>query len=65
MCSGWNDGLKFPRISVISLSAGNIATPILGWVCTMIAMKFYPLTTEKMVEVQTQVHTMRESAQTE
>ncbi len=26
--------------------------PIIGWVCTLIAMKFYPLDQEKMVEVQ-------------
>lgn len=26
--------------------------PMIGWICTLIAMKFYPLTKEKMVEVQ-------------
>ena len=26
--------------------------PIIGWVCTLIAMKWYPLTKEKMIEVQ-------------
>lgn len=26
--------------------------PILGWLCTLIAMKWYPLDKEKMAEVQ-------------
>lgn len=26
--------------------------PILGWICTLVAMRKYPLTKEKMVEVQ-------------
>lgn len=43
----------------------TLGMPIIGWLCTIVAMKFYPLTTEKMVEVQTQVHEMREAAQTE
>lgn len=50
------------RVLTIVMTLGM---PIIGWVCTIIAMKFYPLTTEKMVEVQTQVHEMREAAQTE
>lgn len=29
-----------------------LGMPILGWICTLIAMKFYPLDREKMVEVQ-------------
>ena len=40
----------------------TLGMPILGWLCTILAMKFYPLTTEKMVEVQTKAHEMREAA---
>lgn len=29
--------------------------PILGWICNVIAMKFYPLTKEKMEEIQTEI----------
>lgn len=29
-----------------------IGAPIFGWVCNLIAMKFYPLTKEKMAEIQ-------------
>lgn len=28
--------------------------PILGWICSLIAMKWYPLTKEKMIEIQQQ-----------
>lgn len=49
------------RVLAIIMTLGM---PIIGWVCTIIAMKFYPLSTEKMVEVQTQVHEMREAAKT-
>lgn len=30
----------------------TIVVPMIGWLCTIVAMKFYPLTKEKMVEVQ-------------
>ena len=40
----------------------TLGMPILGWLCTILAMKFYPLTTEKMVEVQTKAHEMREAS---
>lgn len=40
----------------------TLGMPILGWLCTIFAMKFYPLTTEKMVEVQTKAHEIREAA---
>lgn len=30
----------------------TIVVPMIGWICTIVAMKFYPLTKEKMVEVQ-------------
>lgn len=29
-----------------------LGVPILGWICTLIAMRFYPLDKEKMIEVQ-------------
>lgn len=40
----------------------TLGMPILGWLCTILAMKFYPLTTEKMVEVQTKAHEIRVAA---
>ena len=40
----------------------TLGMPILGWLCTILAMKFYPLTAEKMVEVQTRAHEMREAS---
>lgn len=36
--------------------------PILGWICTLIAMKFTPLSKEKMVEVQKKIAEMKENA---
>ena len=36
----------------LSLSYG---LPILGWVCTLFAMKFSPITKEEMVEVQKRI----------
>ncbi|MDE6839798.1 MAG: MFS transporter [Oscillospiraceae bacterium] len=32
-----------------------IGVPIIGWVCSLLAMKFYPLDKEKMVEVQAKI----------
>lgn len=40
-----------------------LGMPILGWICTLIAMKWYPLDREKMVEVQTANRKIREEAQ--
>ena len=42
----------------------TLELPVLGWLCTIIAMKWYPLTQEKMVEVQQKNNAMRESAKT-
>ena len=42
----------------------TLGVPVIGWVCTIVAMKFYPLTQEKMVEVQQKNNAMRESAKT-
>jgi Na+/melibiose symporter-like transporter len=36
--------------------------PILGWACTLIAMKWYPLDKEKMVEIQIKNREVREAA---
>lgn len=33
----------------------SFGLPILGWICSIIAMKFYPLTREKMVEIQAEL----------
>lgn len=37
--------------------------PILGWVCTLVAMKFTPLSKEKMVEVQKKIAEMKEKSE--
>lgn len=36
--------------------------PILGWICTLVAMKFTPLSKEKMVEVQKKIAEMNEES---
>ena len=33
--------------------------PILGWIASLIAMKFYPLDKEKMIEVQAKIAGMK------
>lgn len=40
----------------------TLVLPMAGWLCTILAMKFYPLTREKMVDVQTNNHKQREAA---
>ncbi|MDO5765480.1 MAG: MFS transporter [Elusimicrobiales bacterium] len=42
----------------------TLGLPILGWLCTILAMKWYPLTKEKMVEVQQKNNELREAART-
>ncbi|MFV0362456.1 MAG: MFS transporter [Suipraeoptans sp.] len=39
-----------------------LGIPILGWICTLVAMKFYPLDRETMVEVQQKNHEIRSKA---
>ena len=39
------------------------AMPFLGWIANLIAMKFYPLSKEKMAEVQAQVSALKASAE--
>ena len=36
-----------------------IGLPIIGWVCSLIAMKFYPLDDKKMLEVQAKLDEIR------
>lgn len=36
--------------------------PILGWICTLIAMRFYKLTKEQMIEVQKDIHEKKKAA---
>lgn len=38
-----------------------IGTPLIGWVCSLLAMKFYPLDKEKMIEVQEKIADMKKS----
>lgn len=38
--------------------------PIIGWICTVVAMKFYPLSKSKMVEVQKKNEEIRNAAGT-
>lgn len=40
----------------------TLIVPMIGWGCTLVAMKWYPLTKEKMVDIQTKLHEMREAA---
>ena len=40
----------------------TLGVPVIGWVCTIVAMKFYPLTQEKMVEVQQKNNELRKAA---
>lgn len=42
-----------------------IGAPILGWACNLVAMKFYPLTKEKMAEIQEKIGEIKKKAQQE
>ena len=39
-----------------------IGMPIIGWVCSLVAMKFYPCDKEKMIEVQAKIADMKKQA---
>ena len=39
-----------------------VGAPLLGWLCNIVAMKFYPLTKEKMVEVQEAIAEIKQKA---
>ena len=32
-----------------------VGAPAIGWICNLVAMKFYPLTKEKMAEIQDEI----------
>ncbi len=36
--------------------------PMIGWICNLVAMKFYPLTKEKMVEIQARIAEIKRGA---
>lgn len=40
-----------------------LGLPVIGWICSVIALKFYDLTPEKMIEVQKHNKELREKAQ--
>ena len=39
-----------------------VGAPIFGWICNLIAMKFYPLTKEKMAEIQDEIARIKAEA---
>lgn len=39
-----------------------IGIPIIGWVCSLVAMKFYPLDKDKMIEIQAKIAEMKKEA---
>lgn len=39
-----------------------VGLPIVGWICNVIAMKFYPLTKEKMLEIEKEIARIKEEA---
>lgn len=38
-----------------------LGMPILGWICSLIAMKFYPLDAEKMKEIQSEIQKIKDT----
>lgn len=42
-----------------------VGAPIVGWVCNLVAMRFYPLTKEKMAEIQETIAEIKAKAQRE
>ncbi len=47
--SPYSEGLFWVIVIALTL------IPIIGWICNVISMKFYPLTKEKMVEIQEKI----------
>lgn len=39
-----------------------IGIPIMGWICSLVAMKFYPLDKDKMIEVQAKIASLKNQA---
>ena len=52
---------KTPAIFVMTLAL-TYGLPILGWICTLVALKYSPLSKEKMVEVQKNIQDKKEQA---
>lgn len=42
-----------------------LGAPVVGWICNIIAMRFYPLTKEKMAEIQETIAEIKEKAREE
>lgn len=42
-----------------------IGAPLIGWICNIVALKFYPLTKEKMEEIQDKIAEIKEKAHAE
>ncbi len=36
--------------------------PIIGWLCTIVAMRFYKLSREEMIQIQKDIHTKKQEA---
>ncbi|WP_305767041.1 MFS transporter [Candidatus Epulonipiscium viviparus] len=51
----YTDALKYMGVFLF------IGLPIIGFICTLIGMKFYPLTAEKMCEIQEQIAGIKEN----
>lgn len=47
--SPWSEGLFWVVVIAFTI------VPIIGWLCNVVAMKFYPLTKEKMEEIQEKI----------
>lgn len=47
--TAYSDGIFWATVGCFVL------LPIVGWLCNVVAMKFYPLTKEKMQEIQTEI----------
>lgn len=42
-----------------------LGAPVLGWICNLVAMKYYPLTKEMMIEIQEKIAEIKAKAMTE
>lgn len=40
-----------------------LGAPVFGWICNLVAMKYYPLTKEKMAEIQSEIAEIKMKAQ--
>lgn len=55
MYTPYSDTLKFMGVFLF------VGLPVIGWICSLIAMKFYPLTPEKMAEIQKEIAEIKNS----